>query len=347
MPELDQDSVPLVRAAWAERLGSVATESLSREYPYAAHHTTVGPEDRPLPVQIHPAFGTSYDWHSSVHMHWLAARTIEFGVSPQLHARLTGLLEAHLTPVNVAAEVGYLAANPYYERPYGWAWAMRLAAALATSDALPVSRLAASLAPLVDTVEANTLSWLARAAHPVRHGVHSNTAFGLMLILQAARILQRAELVDACEQMAWQWFGADRGWPFEWERSGQDFLSPGLAEADLMREVARPDEFPLWAEQFFSQLTAGSELLDPVLVRDQQDGHQAHLFGLDLSRAGAARRVGAVLSDTSADRVSRLLIGAADQLLPAALQASVGSEYVSTHWLASFAWDALEAREAR
>lgn len=345
MEPSEPDSMSLDRSGWAERFGLVVAENLSREYPYAAHHTTTGADDRPLPVQIHPAFGTSYDWHSSVHMHWLAVRLLGFGVSPQLRARLMGLLQAHLTPANLAAEGAYLAAQPHYERPYGWGWAMRLAAEVTTSEVPRVARMAAAFDPLVEAIAANAIAWLARAAYPVRHGVHSNSAFALTLILQGARILERTELEAACEQVARRWFGEDRGWPFGWERSGHDFLSPGLAEADLMREVTEPAEFPEWAGSFFSELRPGSDVLAPAQVLDDRDGQQVHLFGLDLSRAGAARRVASALVGTTADDVSRLLAAAADGLLAAGLSASVGEEYYSTHWLASFAWDAMEARE--
>lgn len=337
----------LDRAAWAERFAAVAADNVTREYPYAAQHATTGPDDRALPVELHPAFATSYDWHSSVHMHWLAVRLVGFGLPAGPEARLTAVLQAHLTADHLATEAAYLRSAPHFERPYGWAWLLRLAAAVTTSDAPAVRALAPAFVPAVDAVDDLVVRWLDGAAHPVRHGVHSNTAFGLLLVLDAARALGRDALAERVGHAAREWFGADAGWPFAWERSGHDFLSAGLAEADLMRAVLPAPAFATWAEAFFAELDAGAEVLQPTVVRDPSDAQQVHLYGLDLSRAGAARRTADALraghpSDT---RLADLLGGAADRLLESGLAASVGEEYYSTHWLASFAWDAMEARE--
>ncbi|PZE80618.1 DUF2891 family protein [Curtobacterium sp. MCBD17_032] len=337
----------LTRAAWAAGFAAVALDNTTREYPYAAHHTTSGPEDRALPVELHPAFATSYDWHSSVHMHWLATRLVAFGVPADLEARITSVLQAHLSAEHLATEAAYLRATPHYERPYGWAWLMRLAAEVSASEVPAIRALAPGFAPVVEVLEDLVTRWVEGAAHPVRHGVHSNSAFGLLLVLEGARSLGRTELVATVERTAREWFGADAGWPFAWERSGHDFLSAGSAEADLMRAVLPPAEFVPWARTFFAQVSAGDAILTPTTVRDENDPQQVHLFGLDLSRAGSARRIADVLLAAGGDdtALADLLDAAADTLLASGLAASVGEEYYSTHWLASFAWDAMEARE--
>jgi hypothetical protein len=334
----------LDRAAWAERFAAVAVDNITREYPYAAHHTTSGPDDRALPVELHPAFATSYDWHSSVHMHWLATRLVAFGLSAGLEARITSVLQDHLSTDHLATEAAYLRGTPHYERPYGWAWLMRLAAEVAESEAPAIRALAPGFAPVVDVLEDLVTRWVSGAAHPVRHGVHSNSAFGLLLVLEGARSLGRADLVATIGRAAVEWFGEDAGWPFAWERSGHDFLSAGMAEADLMRAVLPAAEFAPWAGAFFSSVRGGDAVLSSTVVKDENDPQQVHLFGLDLSRAGAARRIADALGADGGD-LAGLLDGAADRLLASGLEASVGEEYYSTHWLASFAWDAMEARE--
>ena len=335
------------RAAWAVDFAAVAADNITREYPYASQHTTFGPDDRALPVELHPAFATSYDWHSSVHMHWLAARLVAFGLPASQEAPITTILQAHLTADHLATEAAYLRGAAHFERPYGWAWVMRLAAEVTASPVPAIRALAAGFVPVVDAVEDLVTRWVDGAAHPVRHGVHSNSAFGLQLVLEAARSLGRDDLARTCERAARQWFGADTGWPFAWERSGHDFLSAGLAEADLMRAVLPPAEFAPWVGAFCSEVRAGDAVLQSTVVRDENDPQQVHLFGLDLSRAGAARRVADALraADSSTDDLADLLDDAAERLLVSGLAASVGEEYYSTHWLASFAWDAMEARE--
>ncbi|ROS75713.1 DUF2891 family protein [Curtobacterium sp. PhB130] len=335
----------LARAAWADRFAAVAADNVTREYPYAAHHTTSGPDDRALPVELHPAFATSYDWHSSVHMHWLATRLVAFGLTPSLEARLVPVLQAHLSADHLAIEATYLRQTPHYERPYGWAWLMRLAAEVSTSDVPAIRALAPGFAPVIDVLEDLVTRWVSGAAHPVRHGVHSNSAFGLLLVLDGARSLGRDDLAATIERTARDWFGDDAGWPFAWERSGHDFLSAGFAEADLMRAVLPAAEFASWARGFFSEVRSGDAILSPTVVVDESDPQQVHLFGLDLSRAGSARRIVDALEGTDSAELVGLLDDAADRLLASGLEASVGEEYYSTHWLASFAWDAMEARE--
>jgi hypothetical protein len=337
----------LTRAAWAADFAAVAADNITREYPYAAQHTTLSPDDRALPVELHPAFATSYDWHSSVHMHWLAARLVAFGLPTSQEAQITTVLQAHLTAGHLETEAAYLRSAPHFERPYGWAWVLRLAAEVTASPVPAVRALAPGFVPVVDAVEDLVTRWVDGAAHPVRHGVHANSAFGLQLVLEAARSLGRDDLAATCERAARAWFGSDAGWPFAWERSGHDFLSAGLAEADLMRAVLPPAEFAPWVRAFCSEVHAGDAVLQPTVVRDENDPQQVHLFGLDLSRAGAARRVADALraTESSSDELADLLDDAADRLLVSGLAASVGEEYYSTHWLASFAWDAMEARE--
>ncbi len=346
MSHSDAAPLDLTRADWADRFAAVALDNVTREYPYAAHHATTGPDDRALPVELHPAFATSYDWHSSVHMHWLAVRLLAHGVAADLEARITPVLQAHLTAEHLATEAAYLRATPHYERPYGWAWLMRLAAEVTASEVPAIRELAPGFAPVVEVLEDLVTRWVDGAAHPVRHGVHGNSAFGLLLVLEGARSLGRDDLAATVEGAARAWFGADAGWSFAWERSGHDFLSAGLAEADLMRAVLPPAEFGPWARAFFAEVAAGDDVLNSTVVRDENDPQQVHLFGLDLSRAGSARRIADALRAADADDVlAGLLDDAADRLLASGLAASVGEEYYSTHWLASFAWDAMEARE--
>jgi hypothetical protein len=218
-----------------------------------------------------------------------------------------------------------------------------------------VATLAPGFAPLGEVLFSHVLSWVARAPEPVRHGVHSNSAFGLRHALQAARALGREDVEKAVTDAARRWFLRDAGWPFAWERSGQDFLSPGFAEAELMAAVLGADEFTEWATGFFAELAPESAVLAPASVLDAHDGQQVHLFGLGLSTSAAASRVAVALrsngvgGESGAGNKGRvgelieLLEGAAPRLLPAGLEAAVSEEFMSSHWLATFAWDALEA----
>jgi hypothetical protein len=344
----DLSSRPADRKSWADDFAAVVVANLTRRYPYATQHETQGEDDRALPVDLHPAFATSFDWHSCVHMNWLATRLLAFGVEEGIAARLEAILTENLTAENLAVEGAYLAAHPHYERPYGWAWAMRLGAEVATSPVPVIRALAPAAAVLVDAVARLVPVWTARTPEPVRHGVHSNSAFGLALILGAARTLGLAEAEQACTAAATRWFGADRDWPADWERSSNDFLSPGLAEADLMRLVLPAEKFAPWCVGLLGGVRPESPIFQPATVLDENDAQQVHRFGLDMYRAGAATRVAAALpADGAAGELAERLRACVPTLLGGGgLAASVGDEFYSTHWIASFAWDAMESVEA-
>lgn len=316
------------------RYASIVATNLATPWPYHLVHLATGPDDVGAPADLYPAFHTSFDWHSCVHMHWLGVEVLRAGHED---ATLRARIDANLTAGRIAGEVAYLRAHPAFERPYGWAWAARLAASCrAAADAgdQDAARWADATAPLADTVLDLAERWLARVEHPVRHGVHSNTAFGLALLLTSADDLGRTASADALRSHALRLFGRDRDWPARWERSGHDFLSPGLAEADLMARVLPAEELRPWFAEF---LPRPDDLVSPARVVDPTDGHAVHLDGLNLSRAGALFRLAHALDDPT-------LRDAGDRLLAAGLAALENEDFVATHWLASFAWDATASR---
>lgn len=351
-----------LRAQAAPDYAAVVLGNLSEPFPHSAHHTQVSADDRPTPEQIHPAFYTSFDWHSCVHMHWLGASLLgspavaaapegasddggtAAWVDSSTEASLRAALGANLTQAKLAVERDYLVANPSWERPYGWAWLMRLAATCSASSDAQLREWGTALEPLVDAVAELSVAWMAKAQYPVRHGLHTNAAFGVGYMLDAFRSLGRADAAAACEEAARTWFGNDRGWPGDWELSGQDFLSAGLSEADLMRRVLSADEFSAWFAAFLPGLSAESRILQPVSVTDETDGYLVHLHGLNLTRAGQVARIIATLRESSTSGAcasAAVLNEALDPLLKAGLRGMESGDFMSTHWLASFAWDAL------
>ena len=312
----------------------IVLENLSESYPYHLVHMLRSTADLRSPAELYPAFHTSYDWHSCVHMHWLGVELLRSGLeSEPLRARLN----ENLTEPKLKAEAAYLKANPIFERPYGWAWAARLAAsveAFGQQGDADARRWSNALAPLTEAVFANAARWAVAINHPVRHGVHSNTAFGLNLLLTAAEQLGRTEDASMLKQVALRLFAADQNWAGRWELSGQDFLSAGLVEADLISRVLPEAEFAAWFRAF---LPEPADVVQPAVVTDKTDAQMVHLDGLNLSRAGALFRISAALQDAQ-------LRESAEALLAAGLSAVETDEFVSSHWLASFAWDALLSR---
>jgi len=322
----------------APRILPVVLSNVTTRYPYHDAHLST-PNDKPRdPAIAHPSFGNSFDWHSSVHSHWTAMQLARhFSAHPRSDAgTLAQLVDAvmdHLQPKKIAVETAYLKAHPSYERPYGWAWATMLAAAVHRTPLAAIARHAPALDTMAAWIAESAIAWMSVLPEPVRHGVHSNTAFALGLMHDAAGDIQLDDLRRTIETRARAWFGDDRDWPERFERSGHDFVSPGLAQADLMRRVLAREEFAAWWKTFLPGLSDHARILAPVGVPDVADGQIVHLHGLNLSRAGALARIAVALRDGA-------LLANAKRLYAASVERAVDGEYSATHWLATFAWDA-------
>ncbi|WP_244195300.1 DUF2891 family protein [Brevibacterium iodinum] len=331
----------------------MALSNVTRAYPFASHHLARSLADIVPAVEKHPAFANSYDWHSSVHMHYLLASLLETEVAQGAgwRERAIVVLSSHLSEENMLAEAAFLRENPSWERPYGWAWAAELDRVLNASEVPELRALGTHTQVLAETVFDLVVAWLPKVAAPVRHGVHSNTAFGLRRILIGARAADRHDVVDVIAGAARRFFAEDAAWNFRQERSGHDFLSPGLCEADLMAEILTEDELASWLSSFLSELSPESPALTPVKVLDPTDGQQSHLYGLGLSVAASVMRLApkleAIAENPSDDVLmvqAKGMLTRVDSLMAPGLEAAVSGEYVSSHWLATFAWEALIQR---
>jgi hypothetical protein len=321
---------------WAAGWADVALANIRREYPNDLRHTMAGPEDRPLPRELHPVFYGSFDWHSSVEMHWLLVRLLRTAPAAVPAAEIRSTLDARLTPAALATEADYLAQRRYWGRPYGWGWALTLAHELASWADPQAAGWAAAFRPLADVLADRFTDWLPTAAFPIRHGVHTNSAFGLSRALPYARASQPA-LAAAIAAAADRWFGADTDYPGGYEPSGADFLSPALTEVELMLQLLPPAEFAGWLDRFLPGLRAGepAALLRPVAVADPTDGQLAHLHGLNLSRAWCWRRLAEALP--AGDPRLQVIEAAVRRHADASLAQAVGSDYMVEHWLAAYA----------
>ncbi|MFC7891858.1 DUF2891 domain-containing protein [Streptomyces sp. NPDC057381] len=325
----------------------LALANITREYPNFPAHLITSPDEHLAPRSLHPAFYGAYDWHSSVHMHWLLVRLLRrHGGTPALPdtARAVAVLDRHLTPGNAAAEAAYLRDRPSFERPYGWAWLLVLAAECRALQNESGARWADALEPAVAAVDGLLADWLPKATYPVRHGDHPNSAFALGLALDSGELSPATG--RAVRERLLAWFADDHDAPAHWEPSGQDFLSPALSEADAMRRVLPKDGFAAWLDRFLPALRTGAPcpLLDVPVVSDHADPQIGHLLGLTLSRAAALRSLADALPDGP---VRGRLAEAADAHLTAGLPAVERGDFTTDHWLATFAALALDPVGAR
>jgi hypothetical protein len=321
---------PRLTREFANRMTAIALGHVTREYPFAMAQVLTGPDDLAPPRKRHPMFFGSYDWHSCVHGHWLLARLLRLFPDLSQAKAIRRHFDATFTRAKAEGEAAQFAraASATFERPYGWAWLLKLAHELRLADGPWRSE----IEPLTRVIAGRFRAFLLKADYPARAGTHANSAFALALALDYARATN-ARLAASIVTKALAWFADDRDCQ-AWEPSGDDFLSPALIEAELMRRVLEPAAFTAWFAAFLPRLADGlpEALFTPARVADRGDGKIAHLDGLNLSRAWCWRRLATSLDEPMAE----LARTASTRHLDASL-AHIAGDYAGEHWLASFA----------
>ena len=306
----------------AQAFARVALANVQREYPHRLDQLLAAPDAEWRPRMLHPAFFGSYDWHSAVHMHWLLVRLRR--LYPSLDQGMDAILDAHFAAPSILKELAFFngPGGATFERPYGWAWLLELQAEL-----LRLGRWHDSVAPLAVELASRFVFYLRASPYPVRAGTHGNTAFACVLALDYAHAAGDAALAQAIHAAARRWYLGDRDYPVAYEPSGDDFLSPALVEALLMKRVLPAPEFATWMEGFLPGDLG--PLSRPPSVSDHADAKQSHLDGLCLSRAWCFIHLGG-------NEEAKLH-------LEAGLPHVAGGDYAGEHWLASFAALALSS----
>ncbi len=325
----------------AEFLAQLALDCMQQEYPNKLNQTLQEDAMLKSPKTLHPAFYGCFDWHSSVHGHWMLVHLLKYYPEMRQSNEIIQKLNENLTAKNILAEVSYFQEeSKSFERMYGWSWIMKLAEELYTWDDEMAQTLYKNLKPLIDLLVERYEEFLLVQQYPVRTGVHPNTAFGLSFAYDYAKAASLEELEWTIRKAALKYYLDDEGCPASWEPSGEDFLSPCLEEANLMRRVLDPKSFKKWFEDFFEKKDLKS-LMHPADVSDRSDPKIVHLDGLNLSRAWCFFGI-AESMDNVKDRQEFIKI--ANNHLSATLPNIASEHYEGTHWLGSFAVYALSAR---
>jgi len=325
----------------ASKFAKLALSHITREYPNLLYHVLNGPDDVRPPRELHPIFLGSLDWHSCVHGYWLLATVLRLYPENPESAAIRDLFDAQLTPAKVSAELAYLDAplRTTFERPYGWAWLLMLAAELNRHAGDDGRRWSKTLTPLADAFVTRFSNFLPKATYPTRVGTHYNSAFALTLALEYSEVAADDALKHLLVNKALAWYGKDQNCQ-AWEPGGDDFLSSALMEAECMRRARGMEQFRTWMDGFLPGIATRepATLFEPAIVSDRSDGKIAHLDGLNLSRAWCWRSLAIAWPDEDPRHV--IALDAANVHLAASMP-HVAGEYMGEHWLATFALLAL------
>ena len=325
--------------ALASQFARIALGHVTREFPNKMDHVLDGPADARTPRDLHPIYFGSFDWHSCVHGYWLLASLLRLEPAMPEASAIRQLFDDAFTPKKIGAECAYLdrPSARGFERPYGWAWLLKLQAELLLHDA----PWAGIHQPLAGAFAQRFRDFLPLADYPVRTGVHSSTAFALALASDYATAAGDEPLLELFRAKARSWHLSDRD-AQAWEPNGDEFHSATLTTAECLRRLLPPDEFRPWLAAYLPRASARqpASLFTTATVSDRSDGKIAHLDGLNLSRAWCWRGIAGALDPS--DPVRAVALEAADRHLAVSLP-HVAGDYMGEHWLASFALLALSA----
>ncbi len=323
----------------ASHFAKLALECIKKEYPNKPGHVMNDESEVQNPASLHPAFYGCFDWHSSVHGHWMLVRLLKMFPDIPEAAEIRNSLNDSLSAENIKAEVKYLhqPSRKSFERTYGWAWLLKLAEELHGWNDPEGKEWSKNLQPLADEIAKRYIEFLPKQTYPIRRGVHPNTAFGIAYALDYARAVNHKELEDLLLERSKTYFASDTDCPAAWEPDGDDFFSRCLIEANLMRRVLSADEFSIWFCKFLPDLLQGEpeSLLEPADVSDRTDPKIVHLDGLNLSRAWCMNGIATALPED--DPVRKILTESAIRHAKTTLPHIASGSYEGEHWLASFA----------
>lgn len=322
-----------------DRFARLALTCVHKEYPNKIAHVLNSAADARTPSALTPAFYGCFDWHSSVHGHWLLVRILKTDPQSPMKPAILASLDRSFTEENIAAELAYLdgEGRKGFERPYGTAWLLQLVAELDESNDPKLKAWRETLRPLEERIVKETAEWLPKLAYPIRLGTHNQTAFAFGMMIDYARQTGNTAFEKQLADKALEFHRADVNCPLAYEPSGEDFLSPCLMEADLMRRVMPQADYAAWLAKFLPQIPADGSAawLKPGEVRDPTDGKLVHLDGVNLSRAWAMEGIASALPKDD-PRIPALL-AASRAHATSGLAAVSDKNYEGSHWLGSFA----------
>jgi hypothetical protein len=342
-PALLAQKAPVLTSGLADKLAHLPLHCINQEFPNKTSHTSDSASDAVLlPSQLHPAFYGCFDWHSSVHGHWMLVRLLK--TFPDMKSK-----EEIITTLNntfqlgkmkeEAAYFGKYSVGNTYERTYGWAWLLKLDQELITWDNADAKKWHEALQPLTDEIVKLWKNYLPKQTYPNRTGVHPNTAFAMVFALDWARTVHDTAFERMVIQKSLAFYKNNKATPAYLEPDGTDFFSPSLEIADLMRRILKKEAFVSWLNAFYEPRSIQQICTIPT-VSDRSDYQIVHLDGLSFTRAWCMKGIAKQLP--KGHKWKQLFADKANEFLTKTLPNVSTENYGGGHWLASFAVYALE-----
>ena len=322
----------------ASKLASMPLKCINQEYPNKTAHVINSEKDAILtPKELHPSFYGCFDWHSSVHGHWMLVRLLRTVPDLENKDKIISILDESFSPVKIKEEASYftkyqVAQN--FERTYGWAWILKLDEELARWNHPKAKIWHQNLKPLTDEILRLWKAYLPKQTYPNRTGVHPNTAFALSFAIDWAREVEDKSFEKELSEKAKIFYLNNVKTPAYLEPDGSDFFSPSLEIAELMSRILPQKDFEKWLNQFYEKRSLENIEQIPI-ISDVNDYQTVHLVGLSFSKAWAMKNIINTLPEKNAIRkrfeISREKF--IENSLPIIFQGNYGGD----HWLASFA----------
>ncbi len=328
-----QREKPVFTTTLANNFAQLPFSCIEREFPNKLGQVLNDSTELKSPKNLHPIFYGCFDWHSSVHAHWLLVSLLKNHENLALNDQIITLLDNQFKIEKIAAEMEFFKSknNESFERTYGWAWVLKLEEELLSWNSPYGAAWAKTLEPLSNMIVVKLKQFLPKLVYPIRSGEHTNTAFALSFAYDYALETENESLQKIIKQHAKRFYKNDKSYSFLFEPSGYDFLSPGLQEIDLMRKVLNKTEFLTWLKSFSPEIFSPNFELEVASVKDRKDGKLVHLDGLNFSRAWCLYDLGKM------DAQLIHLQPIAGKHLNQALKSIFDGNYMGEHWLASFA----------
>jgi hypothetical protein len=329
----------------ASQLAKMPLSCINKEYPNKLGQVIGDHTDLKAPRELHPAFYGCFDWHSSVHGHWMLIRLLKMFPELPENSAIRDHIGQNITAENIAREVEYFQGhlNKTYERTYGWAWLLKLAAELNSWEDPLGKTWYNNLQPLTLMIREKFVEFLPKLTYPIRTGEHPNTAFGISLAIDYALTLNDHEFLELLSARSKDYYLNDAACPLDWEPNGFDFLSPCLEEAKLMSKVLDKRDYEKWLLSFFPALKSRQFILEPAMVSDRSDPKIVHLDGLNLSRSWCLSGISSKYDGPESETIKTLVKEHFDASYPYI----ASGNYEGEHWLASFAVLALTSAPSR